>query len=108
MRKKLEAGKESAFLSYELGTIRRDAPIDTNPEHYLPKPGDKAAAARLMAKLELFSLLKKLELEEESLSGTAEEETTELPLPEVREYEDGASLLPLLEEQKRADISAEK
>lgn len=104
MRKKLEAGKESAFLSYELGTIRRDAPIDTNPEHYLPKPGDKAAAARLMAKLELFSLLKKLELEEESLSGTAEEETTELPLPEVREYEDGASLLPLLEEQKRADF----
>ena len=104
MRKKLEAGKESAFLSYELGTIRRDAPIDTNPEHYLPKPGDKAAAARLMAKLELFSLLKKLELEEESFSGTAEEETTELPLPEVREYEDGASLLPLLEEQKRADF----
>ena len=104
MRKKLETGKESAFLSYELGTIRRDAPIDTNPEHYLPKPGDKAAAARLMAKLELFSLLKKLELEEESLSGTAEEETTELSLPEVREYEDGASLLPLLEEQKRADF----
>lgn len=105
MRKKLEAGKESAFLSYELGTIRRDAPIDTDPQHYLPKPGDRAAAARLMAKLELFSLLKKLELEEESLaSGAAEEEAAELPLPEVREYEDGAALLPLLEEQKRADF----
>lgn len=57
-----------------------------------------------MAKLELFSLLKKLELEEESLTGAAEEETAELPLPEVREYEDGAALLPLLEEQKRADF----
>lgn len=105
MRKKLEAGKESAFLSYELGTIRRDAPIDIDPQHYLPKPGDRAAAARLMAKLELFSLLKKLELEEESLAGgAAEEEAAELPLPEVREYEDGAALLPLLEEQKRADF----
>lgn len=49
-------------------------------------------------------MLKKLELEEESLSGAAEEETTEMPLPEVREYEDGAALLPLLEEQKRADF----
>ncbi len=105
MRKKLEAGKESAFLSYELGTICREAPIDTDPQHYLPKPGDRAAAARLMAKLELFSLLKKLELEEESLAGgAAEEEAAELPLPEVREYEDGAALLPLLEEQKRADF----
>lgn len=105
MRKKLEAGKESAFLSYELGTICREAPIDTDLSHYLPKPGDRAAAARLMAKLELFSLLKKLELEEESLAGgTAEEEAVELPLPEVREYEDGAALLPLLEEQKRADF----
>ena len=105
MRKKLEAGKESAFLSYELGTICREAPIDTDLSHYLPKPGDRAAAARLMAKLELFSLLKKLELEEESLAGgAAEEESVELPLPEVREYEDGAALLPLLEEQKRADF----
>ena len=105
MRKKLEAGKESAFLSYELGTICREAPIDTDLNQYLPKPGDRAAAARLMAKLELFSLLKKLELEEESLAGgAAEEEAVELPLPEVREYEDGAALLPLLEEQKRADF----
>ena len=105
MRKKLESGKESAFLSYELGTICRDAPIDTDLSHYLPKPGDRAAAARLMAKLELFSLLKKLELEEESLAGgAAEEKAVELPLPEVREYEDGAALLPLLEEQKRADF----
>ena len=104
MRKKLEAGKESAFLSYELGTICREAPIDTDLSHYLPKPGDRAAAARLMAKLELFSLLKKLELEEESLTGAAEEETMEMPLPEVREYKDGAALLPLLEEQKRADF----
>ncbi len=104
MRKKLEAGKESAFLSYELGTICREAPIDTDLSHYLPKPGDRAAAARLMARLELFSLLKKLELEEEAAAAPQQEGELELPLPQVREYEDGAALLPLLEEQKRADL----
>lgn len=30
MRKKLGEGKESAFLSYKLGTICLQAPIDTN------------------------------------------------------------------------------
>ena len=104
MRKKLEAGKESAFLSYELGTIRRDAPIDTKVEDYLPKEGDRPAAARLMAKLELFSLLKKLELEEAVPAQAQTDESAELPVPEIREYEDGASLLPLLEEQERADF----
>ncbi len=49
---------ESAFLSYKLGTICLQAPIDTNLEHYHISEGDAQAAARLMAKLELFSLIK--------------------------------------------------
>ena len=32
MRKKLREGRESAFLSYELATIRTDAPIEFSPE----------------------------------------------------------------------------
>lgn len=64
MRKKLEEGRESAFLSYELGTICKTAPIDTQPEHYRQSAGDLARAARLMAKLELFTLMKKLGLEQ--------------------------------------------
>ena len=59
MRKKLEEGKESAFLSYKLGTICLQAPIDTNLEHYHVSEGDVQAAVRLMAKLELFCLIKK-------------------------------------------------
>ena len=50
MRKKLEEGKESAFLSYKLGTICLQAPIDTNLEHYHVSEGDVQAAVRLMAK----------------------------------------------------------
>ncbi len=63
MRKKLAAGKDSAFLSRELGTIRMDAPVDTALGDYVKKPCDRQAAARLMAKLEFFSFIKKLGLD---------------------------------------------
>lgn len=52
MRKKLIENKETAYLSRYLGTIRTDAPIDTDISSYIPKPRDNASAARLMAKLE--------------------------------------------------------
>ncbi len=66
MRKKLIDGKDSAYMSRMLGTIRTDAPVDTNLEHYrihALDPDEKANAARLMARLELFSLIKKFGLE---------------------------------------------
>lgn len=44
-REKLEANKELAELSHMLGTIRKDAPIETAPEHYCRTAGDPAAAA---------------------------------------------------------------
>ncbi len=64
LREKLAAGCENAFLSRELGRIRTDAPIDTGLSHYRRAGGDPPAAARRMAKLELFSLIKRLGLEE--------------------------------------------
>ena len=62
VREKLRAGKDSAFLSRTLGTIRLDAPIDTDPASYVPGRGDPAAAIRLLAKLEMFSTIEKLGL----------------------------------------------
>lgn len=63
MRAKLEKSKDNCFMSRMLGEICLTAPIDTELEHYLVGEGDKAAAARLMARLELFSLIKKFDLE---------------------------------------------
>ena len=63
MRAKLEQSKDNCFMSRMLGEICLTAPIDTELEHYLVGEGDKAAAARLMARLELFSLIKKFDLE---------------------------------------------
>ncbi len=63
MRAKLEKSKDNCFMSRMLGEICLTAPIDTELDHYLVGEGDRAAAARLMARLELFSLIKKYELE---------------------------------------------
>ncbi len=63
MRNKLEASKDNAYLSRKLGEICLDAPVNTDLSAYTVGEGDKAAAARLMARLELFSLMKKFDLE---------------------------------------------
>ena len=62
VRKKLEAGRESAYLSRELGTICREAPINTDISYYKSKPRNDAELARLMTRLEFFKLMEKMGL----------------------------------------------
>lgn len=62
VRKKLEAGRESAYLSRELGTICREAPINPDISHYIIKPRNDAELARLMTRLEFFKLMEKMGL----------------------------------------------
>ncbi|MEE0061086.1 MAG: DNA polymerase I [Acutalibacteraceae bacterium] len=62
MRKKLDEGKESAFLSRFLGEISREAPIEKSLESYKPNSPDSQKALQLMARLELFSLIEKFGL----------------------------------------------
>ena len=78
MRKKLIEGKDSAYLSRMLGTIRTDAPIETDISSYAIKEPDYSAAAAFMAKLELFSLIKKFIPDDRIsfVSKTPEESTT--------------------------------
>ena len=77
MRAKLEKSRDNCFMSRMLGEICLTAPVDTNLDSYIPTDGDKAAAARLMARLELFSLIKKfgLELSEEKVVEQDEQRT---------------------------------
>ena len=77
MKAKLEKSKDNCFMSRMLGEICLTAPVDTNLEDYVSTEGDKAAAARLMAKLELFSLIKKfgLELSEDKVVEQDEQRT---------------------------------
>lgn len=62
VRQKLRDGEESCRLSYFLGTITREAPIDTVLEHYLFGERDEQALADILTELEMFALLKKLKV----------------------------------------------
>lgn len=59
LREKLEAGKENAYLSYELATIIPEAPIDFGPEDALLKPYNKPELYKLFQKLEFVRLIDK-------------------------------------------------
>ncbi len=57
LREKLEAGKELAFLSYDLATIRCNAPIDFDPAACLRKPVNGKALYDLFMRLEFSKLI---------------------------------------------------
>ena len=64
VRKKLAAGEESARLSYDLATIRCEAPIDFRPEDALRKEIDKPALRELFTRLEFVRLMDRYRLRE--------------------------------------------
>ncbi|MBR3952649.1 MAG: DNA polymerase I [Oscillospiraceae bacterium] len=75
-RKKLEEGKELAFLSRRLGEINRHAPISENLSDYLPKERDEASAAALLSRLEMYKMIERLGLDPSKIPE-AEETSTE-------------------------------
>ena len=60
--KKLEEGREQARMSYDLATIRTDAPLDFIPENALRKEPDGPALYQLFLKLEFAKLIDKFGL----------------------------------------------
>lgn len=62
LKKKLEAGRKSAFDSFELATIRTDAPIDFSPEKNLRREPDVPALYRLFKRLDFSKLIEKWKL----------------------------------------------
>lgn len=60
LRQKLAEGRESAYLSRELGTICRTMPMDTDLSHYRLKAVEREWLAGLMTQLELFKLMEKM------------------------------------------------
>ena len=79
LREKLEAGKDMAFLSYDLATIRCDAPIDFTPEACLRKGVQGKQLYDLFVKLEFTRLIDRYGLrgcafEDDCAPGSATEE----------------------------------
>ncbi len=62
LREKLETGKENAYLSYDLATIRLNAPIDFEPKDAIIQPYNKPELYSLFQKLEFVRLIDKYNL----------------------------------------------
>ena len=90
VRAKLSAGKESAYLSRELGTICRNAPVDIKIENYKTKECDKNALAQLMTRLEFFKLMEKMGITPQASQMSID--TDEEEVKQVKVCEFGAEL----------------
>ena len=75
LREKLEQGKENAYLSYDLATIRPEAPIQFAPRDAIVRPYNRPELYSLFQKLEFVRLIDKY-----GLRGAA----AEVPKPEVK------------------------
>ena len=59
LREKLEAGKENAYLSYDLATIVPEAPIDFEPKDAIIMPYNRPELYKLFQRLEFVRLIDK-------------------------------------------------
>ena len=79
VRRKLEEGKESAFLSQKLATIYREVPLSGGLEAYAYEGVNKADALALFTRFEFHSFIKRMGLDEVAPG----ESTEQIELPEV-------------------------
>ncbi len=104
LRRKLDEGREMAKLSYDLATIRCDAPLAFAPEDALRRPVDRGALYRLFLKLEFTKMIEKYGLTPEEGETAGEETYTGTVTSEV--VEDAARLDELLALWERQDVVA--
>ncbi|MCI8622873.1 MAG: DNA polymerase I [Provencibacterium sp.] len=74
VREKLTAGEESARMSRTLAEICCTAPLPVSVEDCVPAAPDYAAARALLGRLQMFSLIDRLEIPETGGRFTAQEE----------------------------------
>ena len=126
LREKLEEGKENAYLSYDLATIRPEAPIDFEPKDAIIQPYNKPELYALFQRLEFVKLIDKYGLRSAAVEAP-KAECTFVPLPKCDElpqeklpcavylsedgslgiaWEKGVSALTPMEVQMMADFLA--
>lgn len=75
---KLAADRDMAYLSRTLGTIRTDAPIDTDYADYIPHEPDAFKVTALLSELEMFKMIERLDLKKAPAAPSAEENAPEV------------------------------
>ncbi len=107
-REALLTQADSALLSRELVTIKRDVPVELDAGALVPHEPDREAVIRLLTELEFFSLARKL-------TGQGGSASVEQSVASVAAREEGersverpdASLATLTEEEEESSFSAE-
>ena len=105
IRQLLKDSQENAKLSYFLGTIFTEVPIDTELDNYRLRLINMPEASKLMSRLELFKLMESMEI-----SLTASADTQSASAEESREQKefthtalnDGAAVLAMAEDEGKA------
>ena len=95
LREKLENDKENAYLSYELATIRPEAPIDFAPQDAIVQPYNRPALYDLFQRLEFVRLIDRYGLRGAEQEHIKEEKTDFEALPKLNalpENLDGAAV----------------
>ena len=83
LREKLENDKENAYLSYDLATIRCEAPIDFEPMDAIIQPYNKPELYALFQKLEFVKLIDKYGLRGAAVAAPKQETKQVAALPKV-------------------------
>ena len=83
LREKLEASRDNAYLSYDLATIKCEAPIDFEPKDALVRPYNKPELYALFQKLEFVKLIDKYGLRGAALEAPKKETKKVAPLPKA-------------------------
>ena len=68
LREKLETEKENAYKSYDLATIYKEVPIDTDLEKIAYHGVNALEYIKLLEELEFYSLIKKLNIDKEMIA----------------------------------------
>lgn len=64
VKNKLIDGKENAYLSYKLGEINKEIPLNIDEQDYIPKEMQFDKVKTIMSDLEFFSFMEKMNLSE--------------------------------------------
>ena len=67
VREKLRAGRADAFMSKTLATIDQNVPLEIEVEDCIPKERNEGEAFALLTRLEMNSLIKKLDLHDQGV-----------------------------------------
>lgn len=69
IKEKLKIGKESAFMSYELGKIDRYVPIQISDHEFFPSDPDIEKSREILTELEFFAFMEKYDFLKVSREG---------------------------------------